>query len=459
MGKTESLKLVLVVMLGSSLTLNFFFIFRVFVGDQLNWSRRAAAEAEEVAAISCSGHGRVYLDGLRVGADKPPIYECNACFVGPDCSQTLPDCVADADSGNPLFLEPFWTRNAESSAVLTAGWHRLDYSFSDGSFISEELEKHIRQVHDIVGNAVTQGRYIIFGVGSTHLLNAAVHALSAQNSSSPAKVVASIPYYPIYKQQTEYFRAVDFNFGGDVSLWRNNSDDNTNLIEFVNSPYNPDGQLKEAVLRSPNVEHVYDRVYYWPYFTAISAQADNDIMLFSISKLTGHAGSRFGWAVVKDENIFQRMSTYMRLSTLGVSRDTQLRALQLIKVVLKDGGKEIFDYGYRTLSNRWEKLNETLSTSTRFTLQETEAQYCNYFHKIRGPSPAYAWLKCEREEDKDCYAVLEAAKILGRRGSLFGAEERYVRLSLLKTQDDFDILVYRLKILISEGSAKPIAEM
>ena len=87
---------------------------------------------------------------------------------------------------------------------------------------------------------------------------------------------------------------MDFNFGGDVSLWRNNSDDKTNLIEFVNSPNNPDGQLKEAVLRSPNVEHIYDRVYYWPYFSAISAQADDDIMLFSISKLTGHAGSRFG---------------------------------------------------------------------------------------------------------------------------------------------------------------------
>ncbi|GMN19958.1 hypothetical protein TIFTF001_048681 [Ficus carica] len=197
MGNQKSLKLVLVVMLVSFLTLNSFVIFKVFASDQLSWSRRAAEEAEEVAAISCSGHGRAYLDGVRVDADKLPICECNACFVGPDCSQSLPDCIADADSGNPLFLEPFWMRNAESSALLTAGWHRLGYSFSDGSYISEELEKHIRQVHDIVGNAVTQGRYIIFGVGSTHLLNAAVHALSLQNSSSPAKVVASIPYYPV----------------------------------------------------------------------------------------------------------------------------------------------------------------------------------------------------------------------------------------------------------------------
>ncbi|EXC44174.1 Tryptophan aminotransferase-related protein 3 [Morus notabilis] len=42
-----------------------------------------------------------------------------------------------------------------------------------------------------------------------------------------------------------------------------------------------------------------------------------------------------------------------------------------------------------------------------------------------------AWLKCEWEEDKDCYAVLKAANIIGRRGSMFGAEEQYVRLSLI----------------------------
>ena len=95
----------------------------------------------------------------------------------------------------------------------------------------------------------------------------------------------------------------------------------------------------------------------------------------------------FRWAVVKDENVFQRMTAYVSMNTMGVSRDTQLRTLQLIKVVLKDGGKEIFDFGYTTLRSRWEKLNETLSISKRFTLQEMGARYCNFFNKIRGPSP------------------------------------------------------------------------
>lgn len=75
----------------------------------------------------------------------------------------------------------------------------MSYSFPNQSHISKELEKSIRKIHAIAKNAITDGRYIIFGVGSTQLLNAAVHALSVENSSSPlpAKVVAQIPYYRV----------------------------------------------------------------------------------------------------------------------------------------------------------------------------------------------------------------------------------------------------------------------
>lgn len=68
---------------------------------------------------------------------------------------------------------------------------------------------------------------------------------------------------------------------------------------------------------------------------------------------------------------------------------------------------------------------------------------------------AYAWVKCEREEDTDCYEVLQAANITGRRGSQFSAEDRYVRLSLIRSQDDFDILIQRLTQLVSEERQQP----
>ena len=104
-------------------------------------------------------------------------------------------------SGDPLFLEPFWIHHAASSALVVAGWHRMSYVFSDHTYISHELEKQIHKLHSVAKNAITEGKYIIFGAGSTQLISAAVYALSPDNSSSsPAKVVASIPYYPVCSQ-------------------------------------------------------------------------------------------------------------------------------------------------------------------------------------------------------------------------------------------------------------------
>ncbi|KAG6784009.1 hypothetical protein POTOM_009691 [Populus tomentosa] len=448
MAKTQSLKHVLCLV--CSIILNIFFLFKLGGEWNLSWSKTAATEAEAVAAISCSGHGRAYLDGLVLDGNKGPVCECNTCYGGPDCSQFFPECSADANGGDPLFLEPFWMQHAASSALLVAGWHRMSYSYGDQSTISRELEKHIRKLHDIVGNAATEGRYVVFGSGSTQLLSAAVYALSPDNSSSPARVVASIPFYPVYEKQTDFFQSVDFHFQGDASFWKNNSDTDTEIIEFVTSPNNPDGQLNTAVLHGPNVKEIYDHAYYWPHFTAIPAPADGDVMIFTLSKLTGHAGSRFGWAIIKDKDIYQRMLTYLTLNTLGVSRDSQLRALKLLKVVLATGGREIFEFGHETMRKRWEKLNKVISTSKRFSLQKIMPRYCTYFQQIRGASPAYGWLKCEKQEDKHCYAVLQAAaNITGRQGSIFFAEDRYVRLSLIRSQDDFDLLLDKLNGLVA----------
>ncbi|TKY46072.1 Tryptophan aminotransferase-related protein 4 [Spatholobus suberectus] len=414
-----------------------------------NWSSRAAEEAEAVAAIPCSGHGRAYLDGLILKGHEP-LCECNPCYGGSDCSKFLSDCAADAGSGDPYFLEPFWMRHVANSAILVSGWHRMGYSYSDGSFISELLVKYIRKVHAIAGNAITEGRYIVFGSGSTQLLNAAVYALSPNSSVSPAKVVVTAPYYPVYRIQTQFFNSRDFSYEGDTSSWRNNTDSKSRFIEFVTSPNNPDGKLTKGVLQGSNVKTIYDRAYYWPDFTAIPSPADDDLMVFTISKLTGHAGSRFGWAIIKDEEVYQKMLTYLQLNTMGVSRDAQLRVLKLLDVVLEGDGKEIFQFAYSTMRDRWIRLTQIISESKRFSLQKLSPQYCTFFKRVRDPSPAYAWLKCEGQQDKNCYEILEAAGIIGREGSLYIADNRYVRLSLIRSQDDFEILTINLRNLVAK---------
>lgn len=63
---------------------------------------------------------------------------------------------------------------------------------------------------------------------------------------------------------------------------------------------------------------------------------------------------------------------------------------------------------------------------------------------------AYAWVECKRKEDKNCEEVFRVAKIIGCPGRKFLAEDRHVRLSLLKSQHDFDMLIHRLKELVSQ---------
>ncbi|XP_065848109.1 tryptophan aminotransferase-related protein 4-like [Euphorbia lathyris] len=433
------------ILLACSVIMNVFLMINLIRNQRCERPSQAAEEVEGVASISCSGHGRAFLDGL-LGSDGKPVCECNACFRSFDCSDPIPYCEVDADSGDPMFLEPFWLKNAASSVQMIPGWHRMSYEFSDGSLISEQLKVHIERLHGVVGNANTKGRYIIFGGGATHLLNAAVHALS-----SASRVVASVPYYPVYKEQTEFFKSKDYKFSGDTFSIKGALNSSENYIELVTSPNNPDGQLKKAILKGESVKTIHDLAYYWPHFTSIPAPLDQDLMIFTLSKLTGHAGSRFGWAVIKDKAVYERMLTYMSLSTYGVPRETQLRVLKLLKVVLEGEGREMFDFGFQTMRARWTKLSKTLSVSTRFSLQQIEHQYCSFSRKIKGPSPAFAWIKCLREEDKDCYEILKSeGNVTGRRGSLFGAENGYVRLSLVKSQDDFSLLHERIQMLVNQ---------
>ncbi|PWA38507.1 pyridoxal phosphate-dependent transferase [Artemisia annua] len=248
-----------------------------------------------------------------------------------------------------------------------------------------ELEKYIRKMHSIVGNAVTEGRYLVFGIGSSQLLNAAVYALSSENSSTPSNVLASIPFYPMYKAQTMFFNSENFQFEGDTNSWQsNNSTNNMDVVEFVTSPNNPDGELKTPVLGGKTI---YDHAYFWPHFTPIPVPSDHDLMIFTLSKLTGHAGTRFGWAVIKDKDVYQKVLNYISVADLGISKDTQLRVLKLLKKAVEGDGKPIFEFAYNKMRDRWERLSSVFSKSTRFSIQQRHPLHCNFFNETRLPSP------------------------------------------------------------------------
>ncbi|CAO2178483.1 unnamed protein product [Urochloa humidicola] len=462
--------LALLVLLCLSLLLNALFLARHFLSPSLllvgndggssgscglSWALQAAREAEAVAATDCSGHGQVFVDGVA-GEDGRPGCECNTCFDGPDCSLRTPNCTADADSGNPLFLEPYWRRHAAASAVVFSGWHRMSYSTTDGKFQSVELERQLRRLHTAVGNAVADDKHLVFAGGSLQLINALVYALSpdADAASPPARVVATVPYYPVYRIQTQMFDGREYSWSGTTALWANASrnftdGDHGGFVEFVTSPNNPDGMLAKPVLGGSAV--IVDHAYYWPHFTHIPAPADEDVMMFTMSKPSGHAGSRFGWALIRDEKVAEKAYTYVQESTMGASRDTQLRMLGIVKAMLANlhGLDDIFAFGHDVMRARWRRLNDVVSRSRRISLQKMVPEYCTYFKRTREPSPAYAWVKCEREEDEDCSEALLKAKIITRTGVVNEASSRYTRISLLKSNDDFDMLMERVTDLVN----------
>ena len=75
--------------------------------------------------------------------------------------------------------------------------------------------------------------------------------------------------------------------------------------------------------------------------------------------------------------------------------------------------------------------------------------FLSFFLKLCVVMAAYAWVKCEREADADCYSVFKDGMIISREGTLFGADNRHARLSLIKSQDDFDQLLMRMRELSS----------
>ena len=91
--------------------------------------------------------------------------------------------------------------------------------------------------------------------------------------------------------------------------------------------------------------------------------------------------------MIKDETVFNRMVIHMKLNSMGVSKDSQLRAFKLLKTVLEGEGKEIFDFAYQTMKARWERLTRALSLSNRFSLQKINPQYCIFYNKVREFSP------------------------------------------------------------------------
>ena len=79
-----------------------------------------------------------------------------------------------------------------------------------------------------------------------------------------------------------------------------------------------------------------DHAYLWPHFVGVGApavdyRADNrTIALFTLSKISGHASTRVGWALTSSPTLAARLQTFVDRMTFGAPRENQQRAISAV---------------------------------------------------------------------------------------------------------------------------------
>ncbi|CAI9761741.1 unnamed protein product [Fraxinus pennsylvanica] len=367
-----------------------------------------------------------------------------------NCRPNLPlDAIINLDHGDPTMFESYWRKLGNACTVTFTGYQSLSY-FSNPKnlcwFLEPKLEEEIKKLHNVVGNATVEGYRIVVGTGSSQLIQAVLYALSDPlNEPKPINVVSATPYYSSYPEVTDFVRSGLYKWAGDA----HNFDKDGPYIEMVTSPSNPDGVIREPVVNRAQGTLVHDLAYYWPQYTPITSPADYDIMLFTISKCTGHAGSRIGWALVKDVDVARKMVKFIEINTIGVSKESQQRAAKILEVITDSCSQTVrtpeldnfFEYGQHHLTERWKKLKVIVKRNGLFTLPKFPLQYCNFTGDFTKAHPAFAWMKCK--EDVDCEELFRGHKILTRSGKRFGSDQKYVRISMLSRDEEFDLFVQR----------------
>lgn len=287
--------------------------------------------------------------------------------------------------GNPDFLQPYWEANPKSFSIDVD--LNLAYQFTG----LEELKNNIKKLHQRIRNANVDNKYVVIGNGVTHLLNGLISI-----SDNPLMFAQAPCYHKFY----------DFARIGNKT-WT----EHENAVEIVTLPNNPDHTRKVGTSQFM----IHDLSYNWPTYGQ-SIEYNHDIMLFGLSKATGHASARIGWAIIKDEKVAKKLEEWIHLNSCGVSYYSQVIASKVIKDQVLTKSETVFEYGENVLSSRWRDVLYSLDLP---------------FERQSGGG-MFMWCKGEIPEG-----------ITAVKGSLFGATDEYFRISLGVSQEVWEEFVSR----------------
>jgi aspartate/methionine/tyrosine aminotransferase len=154
--------------------------------------------------------------------------------------------------------------------------------------------------------------------------------------------------------------------------------------------------------------------------------------------MTGHAGQRFGWALVKDRAVAERMLIYLYGEMLWYTADTQYKFLQLFQHITDNDGA-LFSFIREKMTSRWDDVLQVLENQPepkRFTLQGNSGGF-------------YLWLECNWPEDENCQQVFLSGGIRANPGFRYGQSSRFVRINMVLYQHVHEIFLQYLQELAS----------
>jgi L-tryptophan--pyruvate aminotransferase len=330
----------------------------------------------------------------------------------------------DLTIGNPIFMQEYWDTVAKyyNGAMGMLKMHpneRMSYNYAQNN---EKLKHAIADVHKQCGNAETSGYAIILGNGASQLVAAAAYAMS----DVAPHITYNTPCWPRIKFLLRHGIAANSH----MILPRVSQYIEGDSCELVVKPNNPDNSINERPYGMGIKWKIHDLCYNWPQYSKVYKAAEQ-IMIFGLAKATGHAGTRLGWALVKNPEVAGKMRQYVELTTSGVSEEAQQRAYIVLDTTLrlqKDSFTSCFDYAKHELDGRWSAISK-LATKNKFT--------------ITNNSGMFAWCKLDDGVTADEIEKELGLKVL--RGEAFGDQfTNYFRLSMGSATSTFAALVGRM---------------
>eukprot|EP01083_Nonionella_stella_P039481 107364_1 len=382
-------------------------------------------------ADECSGHGRKYNDLHQC--------ECYECYSGANCEVPETDCMLSAASGQPFLLSEYWTKQRQDNKIpslsIPIDW-RMPYdreligpfheTAKDG--LASELSQIIRRIHAKYNNVNITNTSLIFGQGASQLTTAAFYAYSRLKGKKITAFAAN-PYYFGYDEICYAVGEYQCQFNASLDLKHED-----NIVEIVTFPNNPDGWEREQVYKD-ETSWAYDLVYHWPHYVDELQPLQAPISMFSLTKLTGHASTRFGWAFVQNGQmeVANTMAEWIAQSQRCMTVESVRRAYQILSH-LEEHGDAYFDFIDEKMTKRWEVLVDILDGQNNYVLRSREGTF-------------FAWIECEGKNETEIVSVFGKYNISPRLGSLFG-QPGFVRMNMAQIEEIFDRIMIQFRLLV-----------